>query len=130
MFAVPLGVIGVLAILAATGTTLNVQSFMGVVFMIGIAVANSVLLVEFANRMRQEKGMSPLDAAIESGSVRLRPILMTSLAAVAGLVPLALHEGDATMPFARAVIGGLTASTVLTIFVVPCLYVIFKPRAA
>ncbi len=129
MFAVPLGIIGVLAILAATGTTLNVQSFMGVIFMIGIAVANSVLLVEFANRMRQEKGMSPLDAAIESGSVRLRPILMTSLAAVAGLIPLALHEGDATMPLARAVIGGLSVSTVLTIFVVPCLYVIFKPKA-
>ncbi len=129
MFAVPLGIIGVLVILWATGTTLNVQSFMGVVFMIGIAVANSVLLVEFANRMREEKGMSPLDAAIESGSVRLRPILMTSLAAVAGLIPLALHEGDATMPLARAVIGGLTASTVLTLFVVPCLYVIFKRRA-
>ncbi len=130
MFAVPLGIIGVLAILAATGTTLNVQSFMGVIFMIGIAVANSVLLVEFANRMRQEKGISPLDAAIESGSVRLRPILMTSLAAVAGLIPLALHEGEATMPLARAVIGGLSVSTVLTIFVVPCLYVIFKPKAA
>ncbi len=129
MFAVPLGIIGVLAILAATGTTLNVQSFMGVVFMIGIAVANSVLLVEFANRLRLEKRMSALDAAIESGSVRLRPILMTSLAAVAGLVPLALHEGDATMPLARAVIGGLSASTLLTIFVVPCLYVILKPKA-
>jgi multidrug efflux pump subunit AcrB len=129
MFAVPLGVIGVLVILAVTGTTLNIQSFMGVIFMIGIAVANSVLLVEFANRMRREKGMSSVDAAIESGRVRLRPILMTSLAAVAGLIPLALHEGDATMPLARAVIGGLTASTLLTVFVVPCLYVIFKPRA-
>jgi HAE1 family hydrophobic/amphiphilic exporter-1 len=88
-----------------------------------------VLLVEFANRLREEKGLSPFDAAIESGSVRLRPILMTSLAAVAGLVPLALHEGEATMPLARAVIGGLTASTLLTVFVVPCLYVIFKPSA-
>lgn len=130
MFAVPLGIIGVLAMLAATGTTLNVQSFMGVIFMIGIAVANSVLLVEFANRVREEKGLSPLDAAIESGSVRLRPILMTSLAAIVGLIPLALHEGDATMPLARAVIGGLSASTLLTLFVVPALYVIFKPRAA
>lgn len=126
MFAVPLGIIGVLAILAATGTTLNVQSFMGTIFMVGIAVSNSILLVEFANRLRSEKGVSPLDAAIESGSVRLRPILMTSLAAVVGLIPLALHEGDATMPLARAVIGGLSASTLLTIFVVPCLYVIFK----
>ncbi|MBI3463567.1 MAG: efflux RND transporter permease subunit [Planctomycetes bacterium] len=130
IFAVPLGIIGVLAILAATGTTLNVQSFMGVIFMIGIAVSNSILLVEFANRLRIEKGSSPLEAALESGSVRLRPILMTSLAAVAGLIPLALHEGDATMPLARAVIGGLSASTLLTIFVVPCLYVIFKSAKA
>jgi len=130
MFAVPLGIIGVLLMLFLTGTTLNVQSFMGVIFMVGIAVSNSILLVEFANRLRSEQGLSALDAAVESGSVRLRPIVMTSLAAVVGLIPLALHEGDAAMPLARAVIGGLTASTVLTIFVVPCLYVIFKqPRA-
>ncbi|MEX1230476.1 MAG: efflux RND transporter permease subunit [Planctomycetaceae bacterium] len=128
MFAVPLGIIGVLLMLWATGTTFNVQSFMGVIFMIGIAVTNSILLVEFANRLRVEEGLSPLDAAIQSGSIRLRPIIMTALAMVMGLMPLALHEGDPTMPLARAVIGGLTASTVLTIFVVPCLYVIFKSR--
>jgi multidrug efflux pump subunit AcrB len=128
MFAVPLGIIGVLLMLWATETTLNVQSFMGVIFMIGIAVCNSVLLVEFANRLRSERGLSPTDAAIEAGSIRLRPILMTALAAVIGLVPLALHEGEPTMPLARAVIGGLAASTVLTIFVVPALYVIFKER--
>jgi multidrug efflux pump subunit AcrB len=128
MFAVPLGIIGVLVILWATGTTLNVQSFMGVVFMIGIAVTNSILLVEFANRLRREQGLSSLDAAIQSGSIRLRPILMTALAMVMGLMPLALHEGDPTMPLARAVIGGLTASTILTLFVVPCLYVIFERR--
>jgi len=128
MFAVPLGIIGVLVILWVTGTTLNIQSFMGVVFMIGIAVTNSILLVEFANRLRQEEGLSPFEAAIQSGSVRLRPILMTALAMVMGLMPLALHEGDPTMPLARAVIGGLTASTVLTIFVVPCLYAIVKGR--
>jgi multidrug efflux pump subunit AcrB len=128
MFAVPLGIIGVLVILWATGTTLNIQSFMGVVFMIGIAVTNSILLVEFANRLRQEEGLSPFEAAIQSGSVRLRPILMTALAMVMGLMPLALHDGDPTMPLARAVIGGLTASTILTIFVVPCLYAIIKGR--
>ncbi|MGE0378651.1 MAG: efflux RND transporter permease subunit, partial [Planctomycetaceae bacterium] len=128
MFAVPLGIIGVLLILWGTGTTLNVQSFMGVVFMIGIAVTNSILLVEFANRLREEQGLDAFDAAIQSGSIRLRPILMTALAMVMGLMPLALHEGDPTMPLARAVIGGLTASTVLTVFVVPCLYVIFKGR--
>ncbi len=128
MFAVPLGIIGVLVILWATGTTLNIQSFMGVVFMIGIAVTNSILLVEFANRLRTEEGLSPFEAAIQSGSVRLRPIMMTALAMVVGLMPLALHEGDPTMPLARAVIGGLTASTILTIFVVPCLYAIVKDR--
>jgi multidrug efflux pump subunit AcrB len=103
---------------------------MGVIFMIGIAVSNSILLVEFANRLRAERGMSASEAAVEAGSVRLRPIVMTSVAMVVGLIPLALHEGEATMPLARAVIGGLTASTLLTVFVVPCLYVIFKRKAA
>lgn len=126
MFAVPLGLLGVLLILWATGTTLNVQSFMGIIFMIGIAVTNSILLVEFANRLRAEQGLSPVEAAIRSGSIRLRPILMTALAMLMGLTPLAVHEGDPTMPLARAVIGGLAASTLLTIFVVPCLYVIFQ----
>ncbi|MGE3315649.1 MAG: efflux RND transporter permease subunit [Planctomycetaceae bacterium] len=130
MFAVPLGIVGVLVMLWVTGTTLNVQSFMGVIFMIGIAVTNSILLVEFANRLRDEQGLSALDAAIQSGSIRLRPILMTALAMLMGLAPLALHEGDPTMPLARAVIGGLAASTLLTIFVVPSLYVIFKGRAS
>jgi len=128
MFAVPLGIIGVLLILWGTGTTFNIQSFMGVIFMIGIAVTNSILLVEFANRLRDEQGLDPFEAAVQSGSIRLRPILMTALAMVMGLTPLALHEGDPTMPLARAVIGGLTASTILTVFVVPCLYVIFKER--
>ena len=130
LFAVPLGLIGVLTMLAATGTTLNVQSLMGLIFMVGIAVSNSILLVEFANRLRLEHGYSTLDAAIESGRVRLRPILMTSLAAIVGLVPLALHQGEATMPLARAVIGGLSVSTALTVFVVPCLYVLFKGNQA
>jgi multidrug efflux pump subunit AcrB len=130
MIAVPLGLIGVLIMLFVTGTTLNVQSFMGVIFMVGIAVSNSILLVEFANRARAERGLSVWQAAVEAGTVRLRPILMTSLAAVVGLIPLALHEGEATMPLARAVIGGLTVSTALTIFVVPCLYVLFKGRGA
>lgn len=127
MFAVPLGIIGVLGMLWITGTTFNIQSLMGAVFMIGIAVTNSILLVEFANRMKAE-GLSPVDAAIEAGKVRLRPIMMTALAMIFGLIPLAIHEGDPTMPLARAVIGGLAASTILTIFVVPCLYVIFEGR--
>jgi multidrug efflux pump subunit AcrB len=130
LFAVPLGVIGVLVILFVTGTTLNVQSIMGVIFMVGIAVSNSILLVEFANRLRAERGLPVREAVIEASKVRLRPILMTSLAVVLGLMPLALHEGEATMPLARAVIGGLAASTVLTVFVVPCLYVMLKRPSA
>jgi multidrug efflux pump subunit AcrB len=130
LIAVPLGLIGVLAILLVTGTTVNVQSIIGVIFMVGISVTNSILIVEFANRVRTEKGLSARDSVFEASSIRLRPILMTALAAIAGLAPLALHEGEATTPLARAVIGGLSVSTVLTIFVVPCLYVIFKGRRA
>jgi len=88
-----------------------------------------VLLVEFANRLRRERGLSAQEAAIESAVVRLRPILMTSLAAVIGLLPMALHvrPGDEmNVPLARAVIGGLTGSTLLTLFVVPVLYVLLK----
>ncbi len=126
MMAVPLGIIGVLIILYLTGTTLNVQSFMGVIFTVGIDVSNSILLVEFANRLRRERGLSVSEAAIESATVRLRPILMTSLAAVIGLLPMALASGEANTALARAVIGGVVASTLLTRFVVPCLYVILK----
>jgi multidrug efflux pump subunit AcrB len=126
LFAVPLGIIGVLVLLFVTGTTLNVQSFMGVIFTVGIDVSNSVLLVEFANRLRHERGLSVMEAAHEAAAVRLRPILMTSLAAILGLMPMALQSGEANTPLARAVIGGLVASTLLTRFVVPCLYAILK----
>jgi CzcA family heavy metal efflux pump len=128
MFAVPLGLIGVVAILLATGTTLNVQSFMGVIFMVGIAVSNSVLLVEFANRLR-EHGAELDEAIVEASTIRLRPIIMTSLAAVLGLLPMAigLQQGaEANVPLARAVVGGLSVSTVLTVFVVPVLYRILR----
>jgi multidrug efflux pump subunit AcrB len=130
MTAVPLGIIGTLVMLYLTSTTVNVQSFMGVIFTVGIDVSNSVLLVEFANRLRRERGLSAYEAAIESAVVRLRPILMTSLAAVIGLLPMALRSGEANTPLARAVIGGLVASTLLTRFVVPCLYVIVKREKA
>jgi len=126
MFAVPLGILGVLVMLYLTGTTVNVQSFLGVIFMVGIAVSNSILLVEFANRLRAEQGLAAGEAALQAASVRLRPILMTSLAAVIGLLPMAVKSGEANTPLARAVIGGLSVSTALTLFVVPCLYVIVK----
>jgi multidrug efflux pump subunit AcrB len=130
MFAVPLGFIGVFVMLWLTGTTINVQSFLGMIFTLGIDVSNSILLVEFANRLRRERGVSVREAALQSASVRLRPILMTSLAAVIGLLPMALASGEANTALARAVIGGVVASTLLTRFVVPCLYVIVKRERA
>lgn len=125
MMAVPLGLIGVLAILFATGTTLNIQSFMGTIFMVGIAQSNSTLLVEFANRLRGQ-GRSARAAVIEAAQTRLRPILMTAAAALLALAPAALNSGDASAPLARAVIGGLASSTLLTLLVVPLLYLEFK----
>ncbi len=125
MLAVPLGLIGVLWILFATGTTLNVQSFMGTIFMIGIAQSNSTLLVEFANRLR-DRGRSAYDAIIEAAQIRLRPIMITAGAAILALLPLALNPAEPSMPLARAVIGGLASSTVLTLVVVPILYLRFK----
>ena len=129
MFAVPLGLIGVFMTLWVTGTTLNIQSFMGIVFMVGIAVSNSVLLVEFANRLRVEQGLTVAAAALESAKIRMRPILMTSIAAVLGLLPMAIGLGrgsEANVPLARAVVGGLTASTVLVLLFVPVLYTLLK----
>jgi multidrug efflux pump subunit AcrB len=129
--AAPLGLIGVVGMLWLTGTSLNVQSLMGILLMIGISVSNSVLLVEFANHQR-ELGKSPRDAVVEAARTRLRPILMTTIATILGLLPMALHlrPGDEmNVPLARAVIGGLAGSTLLTLFVVPVLYVFLKPAA-
>jgi len=125
MFAVPMGFIGVLLMLFLTDTTLNVQSFMGVVMMVGLSVSYSLLLVNFANQLLAE-GMAFEEAIVSAATIRLRPILMTSLAAILGLVPMALHTGEANMPLARAVIGGLSASALLTLFLVPILYTYLK----
>jgi multidrug efflux pump subunit AcrB len=128
LFAVPLGIIGVIAVLLATGTTVNIQSYIGTIFMVGIAVSNSVLLVDFANRLRAE-GTPVHEAVVRACGIRLRPILMTALAAIVGLLPMAVQLGtgaEANVPLARAVIGGLAASTILTLFVVPALYLVLK----
>ncbi len=130
--AAPLGLIGVALTLWLTGDSLNIQSCMGVLMMIGISVSNSILLVEFANRQREE-GLTPLEAIVSAARIRIRPILMTTLATIAGLLPMALHlrPGDEmNVPLARAVIGGLASSTLLTLFVVPLLYVFFERRRA
>jgi len=130
MFAVPLGIVGVVGALLLTGTTINIQSVLGVVFMAGIAVSNSILLVEFANRLGRD-GAPLRRAVVEAGATRLRPILMTSAAAVIALLPMAIGIGrgaEVNVPLARAVVGGLVVSTVLTLFVVPALYLILKAR--
>jgi HAE1 family hydrophobic/amphiphilic exporter-1 len=128
MLAVPLGLAGVLGTLFVTQTTINIQSLMGTLMMIGVVVNNSILLVEFANQLCGE-GLSPREAAQRAAEIRLRPILMTSLTLVASMAPLSVHlapGGEAMIPLARAVIGGMVASTVLTLFVVPCVYTLVK----
>ena len=126
MLAVPMGFIGVLIILPLTGTTLNVMSLMGVLMLVGISASNSILIVEFAHRL-EDQGSSVKDAIVTSCRVRLRPILMTSLATIIGMVPMALKLGTGSeqyAPLARAIIGGLTSSVVLTIFIVPAAYLL------
>ncbi len=124
MFAVPLGLIGVLTMLFLTHTTLNVQSGMGVIFMVGIVVANGVLLVDFANKQRRLG--APVGEAIRTAAaIRFRPIIMTFLATFLDLLPMAIGLGrgsEANVPLARAVVGGLLTSTFLTLIVVPIMY--------
>jgi multidrug efflux pump subunit AcrB len=130
VLAVPTGLIGVMLTLAFTGTTLNIQSLMGVVMLQGMVVSNSILIVDFANVLRRE-GHSLREAVAHACRIRLRPILMTTLATVVGLVPMALklEEGsEAYAPLARVIIGGLLASVVLTVFVVPAAYVLVYSR--
>jgi multidrug efflux pump subunit AcrB len=130
MFTVPLGLIGVLALLFLTRTTLNVQSEMGVIFLVGIAVNNGVLLVEFANKQRK-LGADCHKAITTAAAIRFRPILMTFLATFLDLIPMAIGLGkgsEANVPLARAVVGGLLTSTCLTLFVVPILYTLLMKK--
>jgi multidrug efflux pump subunit AcrB len=127
---VPTGLTGVLLILFATGTTLNVMSLMGVVMMVGIVVSNSILIVEFTNRLRAE-GRPLREAVALACRVRLRPVLMTSLATLIGLIPMAMKlgtGGEAYAPLARAIVGGLAVSVVLTVFIVPAAYYLLYRR--
>jgi hydrophobe/amphiphile efflux-1 (HAE1) family protein len=127
MFSVPLGISGVLLALWITGTPLSVNSAMGVIMMVGIVVSNGVLLVDFA-RVLQGRGMPLLEATIQAGRTRLRPILMTTIATIFGLLPMALGFGEGSetnLPLARAVIGGLAVSTLFTLFLIPSLYTFF-----
>jgi len=133
MLAIPMGFVGVLIILPLTHTTLNVMSLMGVLMLIGIADSNSILIVDFAHKL-EEQGLSVADAVVTACRVRLRPILMTSLATIIGMIPMAMklgEGGEQYTPMARAIIGGLTSSVLLTVFIVPAAYLLVygKKRA-
>jgi multidrug efflux pump subunit AcrB len=126
MVAVPGALVGILWMLVLTHTTINVESLMGAIMAVGIAVSNSILLVSFANDLRVEKeGVTPREAALEAGRTRLRPVIMTALAMIIGMIPMALGLGEAgeqNAPLGRAVIGGLGMATFVTLFVVPVVY--------
>jgi multidrug efflux pump subunit AcrB len=130
MLAIPMGFVGVLIILPLTHSTLNVMSLMGVLMLVGIADSNSILIVDFAHNLERQ-GLSPADAVVTACRVRLRPILMTSLATIIGMIPMALKLGTGAeqyTPMARAIIGGLTSSVLLTIFIVPAAYLLVYGR--
>jgi multidrug efflux pump subunit AcrB len=128
---VPAVICGVLLMLLVTSTTLNIQSFMGAIMAIGISVANAILLVTFAENTRMS-GAHVRDAAIEGGRSRIRAILMTATAMIAGMIPMAVATGERaqTAPLGRAVIGGLALATVATLTVLPSVYAILQGRVA
>jgi len=128
MMAVPGALAGVLWMLMLTGTTINVESLMGAIMAVGVGVANGNLLITFANDLREEEHLDSVAAAIEAGRIRFRPILMTALAMILGMLPMALALGSGSeqnAPLGRAVIGGLLVATLMTLFVVPAIYSIF-----
>jgi multidrug efflux pump subunit AcrB len=123
--AVPIGLVGVVTLLYATGTAISVQSLLGVIFMVGIIVSNTVLMIDFAQNLRAAEGLTPNQAIRKAASIRVRPVVMTALAAFFALIPMALaleRGSEANAPLGRAVIGGLVAGLVTTLFVVPALY--------
>jgi HAE1 family hydrophobic/amphiphilic exporter-1 len=129
MFSIPVAAIGVVGGLLLTGTPFSMQAYIGVIMLAGIVVSNAILLVDYINTLRRRDGL-PLREAVEvGGRTRLRPILMTSIATMLGLVPMAIglgEGGELQAPLARVVIGGLLASTMVTLVLVPVLYTVFE----
>lgn len=128
MFTVPLSIMGVLVMLFATGTTINMQSMIGVIMLVGIVVNNSILIVDQSARLQRVDGFTVRDAVLEAGRRRLRPVLMTTLTTTSAMAPLALGIGEgaeAQAPMARAVIGGLSSAVFITLLVIPVIYVLF-----
>lgn len=131
MMSVPGALVGILWMLALTGTTINVESLMGAVMSVGIAVSNSILVVAFANELRVTHHLSSLEAALEAGKTRLRPVLMTALAMIIGMVPMAMamgEGGEQNAPLGRAVIGGLIVATLTTLLIVPLIYTVLRRK--
>src|SRR4029453_8477274 len=132
MVAVPGAFIGILWMLTLTGTTINVESLMGSIMAIGIAPSNSILLVSFANQARAETpGMTSAEAALLAGKTRLRPVIMTALAMILGMLPMAFglgEGGEQNAPLGRAVIGGLLMATLVTLLVVPTVYAVLRVK--
>src|ERR1044072_6469441 len=128
LVSLPLSLIGVVAALLITRDTLNIMSLIGVMMLMGIVAKNAILLIDFAKWAREERNVPRREALIEAGRTRLRPIMMTTLALIAGVMPVALGYGegaDFRAPLWRAVIGGVIASSVLTLLVIPTVYEIF-----
>jgi len=125
MLSLPLSMVGVFAALIISGMTLNIFSFIGIIMLMGIVTKNGILLVDFANQQR-EKGIDKVTAIVNAGTVRLRPILMTALAVVVSVIPVAMaisEGGETRAPMGMAVIGGMLSSTLLTLIVVPVVYI-------
>jgi HAE1 family hydrophobic/amphiphilic exporter-1 len=125
LMSLPLSLIGVLLALALTGYTINIMSLIGVILLMGIVAKNAILLIDFAKWAREKEGMPLREALIEAGAIRLRPILMTTFALIAGMIPVALGRGEGAQfraPLGVAIIGGVLTSTLLTLLVIPTLY--------
>jgi HAE1 family hydrophobic/amphiphilic exporter-1 len=131
MASVPFALVGVVGALVVTDTTLNMNSALGAIVLVGIVVNNAIVLVDYTNLLRRERGASLLTAVVEAGRRRLRPILMTTLTTALALLPLALGMGEGSeiqAPLARVVVGGLLTSTAVTLLLVPSLYFVAERR--
>jgi HAE1 family hydrophobic/amphiphilic exporter-1 len=131
LFSIPLASVGVVLMLLLTGTTFNMQAFMGVIILVGIVVNNAIVLIDYTNLLRREHNIELHEAIVTSGSRRLRPILMTTITTVLGLLPMALglgEGGELQAPLARTVIGGLTTSTLITLVLIPVVYMLMERR--
>jgi len=131
LFSIPMALIGITVTMLLTGTIFSLQAFIGCIMLAGIVVNNAILLVDYTNQMRRFHGMELVEAIRISGSRRLRPILMTTLTTVLGLLPLAIglgEGGETQAPLARVVIGGLLSSTLITLVLVPVVYAIFERK--